>query len=213
MLSISQLSVRAVRPVQGLGTGVSGPSSDGKPKDAAGAQGAKKAGDSKSPAELSEEDQKTVKKLAARDAEVRAHEQAHAATGGAYAGAPSFEFQRGPDGRNYAVGGEVPIDVSPIPGDPQATIAKMQQVKRAALAPSEPSGADRSIAASADSKIMAARTEQMTQDKEGEDGSDSSTRSDAPEGSFAALERRSASQGAYSSQSMRPQGAGLDRIA
>ncbi|MEQ9335590.1 MAG: putative metalloprotease CJM1_0395 family protein, partial [Miltoncostaeaceae bacterium] len=30
----------------------------------------------------------------------------HAAAGGQYAGAPSFTYQTGPDGKRYAVGGE-----------------------------------------------------------------------------------------------------------
>lgn len=87
--------------------------------------------------------------LQSRDDEVRTHEHAHASVGGQYAGAPSYDYKRGPDGSQYAVGGEVPIDVSPIADDPAATIQKMQQVRRAALAPAEPSGADRSIAAQA----------------------------------------------------------------
>ena len=67
---------------------------------------------------------------------MRAHEQAHLAAAGPYAnGAPTFEFQTGPDGRQYAVGGEVSIDTSPVPGDPEATVRKAQTVKRAALAP------------------------------------------------------------------------------
>lgn len=66
-----------------------------------------------------------IKELKARDTEVRVHEQAHAAVGGQHAGSPSYEYQRGPDGTNYAVGGEVQIDVGAISGDPQATIEKM----------------------------------------------------------------------------------------
>jgi len=122
-----------------------------------------------------------VRRLKARDAEVRAHEAAHAAAGGELAGAPSFKFERGPDGVNYAVSGEVPIDVSPVSGDPDATIMKMQQVKRAALAPANPSGADHSIAASADAAINSARQElaanggkgQDTDQAEGTDGTGS----------------------------------------
>ena len=64
---------------------------------------------------------------------MRAHEQAHAAVGGQYAGSPSYEYERGSDGNNYAVAGEVPIDVSEVPNDPQATIEKMQQVKAVRL--------------------------------------------------------------------------------
>ncbi|MFW2588670.1 putative metalloprotease CJM1_0395 family protein [Sagittula sp. SSi028] len=95
-------------------------------------------------------EQQMIKDLAARDREVRAHEQAHMAVGGAYAGSASYTYQIGPDGKRYAIGGEVPIDVSPVAGDPEATIDKMQQVKAAALAPAEPSSADRKVAALAD---------------------------------------------------------------
>jgi hypothetical protein len=142
-----------------------------------------------------------VQKLKARDAEVRAHEQAHAAAGGAYAGAPSYEFQRGPDGRDYAVSGEVSIDVSEIPGDPEATIQKMQQVKRAALAPAEPSGPDQSIAASADAKILNARRELIVQEGSDASGANSGGAAnvddsgDAAESGGAAAERTVVSSG------------------
>jgi hypothetical protein len=128
----------------------------------AGDQQASAASSSKQPDE-DEAHAEEVRALAKRDAEVRAHEQAHAAAGGAFAGAPSYSYQRGPDGRSYAVSGEVPIDVSAISGDPEATIQKMRQVKRAALAPRDPSDADRAIAATADAMITAARSEQMTE--------------------------------------------------
>ncbi len=113
--------------------------------------------------EQQQEEAEQLKELKARDAEVRAHEMAHATVGGQYAGSPSYEFQRGPDGRNYAVGGEVPIDISIVPGDPQQTIDKMQQVKAAALAPAEPSGKDREIARDAVQKIAEAKAELATQ--------------------------------------------------
>jgi hypothetical protein len=99
---------------------------------------------------LTEEEQDVVRALANTDREVRAHEQAHAAAGGAHAGAPSYQYQQGPDGKRYAVGGEVSIDTSPVQGDPKATIAKMQQVKAAASAPAQPSGQDRAVASAAD---------------------------------------------------------------
>ena len=93
-------------------------------------------------------DRKRINELAARDREVRAHEQAHAAVGGQYAGAPKYQFERGPDGVSYAVAGEVSIDVGRA-GTPQATIDKAQTVRRAALAPAEPSPQDRRVAAQA----------------------------------------------------------------
>ena len=104
-------------------------------------------------------EQQRIAELKARDQEVKVHEQAHAAIGGQYAGAPSYEYETGPDGQQYAVGGEVRIDVSEVPNDPRATIQKMQQVKAAALAPAEPSNADRSVAAQASRTLMEAQAE------------------------------------------------------
>ncbi|CAK0767959.1 SprA-related family protein [uncultured Gammaproteobacteria bacterium] len=108
-------------------------------------------------AEMTEAQRREVQGLRARDTEVRAHEQAHVSAGGSYSGAPSFKYQRGPDGRSYAVEGEVPVDASAVPRNPQATISKMEVIKRAALAPSQPSGPDRQIAA------QAAQTEAQAQ--------------------------------------------------
>ncbi len=122
--------------------------------------------------QLDEQEVEKVDELKSRDQEVRVHEQAHAAVGGQYAGSPSYDYERGPDGKSYAVGGEVQIDVSPVQGDPQATIQKMQVVRRAALAPAQPSAADRSIAADAANKATQARAElaQQQVQGEGEDG-------------------------------------------
>jgi len=117
--------------------------------------------------QLSDEQKQQVADLKKRDAEVRRHEQAHAQTGGQFAGAPSYSFERGPDGRSYAVGGEVPIDVSPVAGNPQATVRKMQQVQRAALAPADPSGPDRAIAARAAALKLRAQAEAAEQRAEG----------------------------------------------
>ena len=109
---------------------------------------------------LSDEERKEVEGLRERDREVRAHEQAHASTGGSYIrGGIQYEYQTGPDGRRYAVGGEVSIDTSPVSGDPQKTIQKAQQVRRAAMAPAEPSGADRQAAAAASRMEAEARQE------------------------------------------------------
>ena len=104
-------------------------------------------------------EQREIRELQVRDQEVRAHEQAHAIVGGRYASAPSYQYQQGPDGKRYAVGGEVQIDLAPVPGDPAATVQKMQQVKAAALAPAEPSAADRSIAAEAGQRLLQAQAE------------------------------------------------------
>lgn len=111
------------------------------------------------PQELTEDEQKQVDELKKRDAEVRAHEQAHAAVGGSYASAPTYEFQTGPDNKQYAVGGEVQIDAAPVPNDPKATIEKMDIVIRAALAPQEPSAQDKKVAAEAQKNRSEAQAE------------------------------------------------------
>jgi hypothetical protein len=104
----------------------------------------------KSDLELSNEERQLVKELRARDPEVRVHEQAHLAAACPYAnGAPTFELQTGPDGQQYAVGGEVSIDSSPVPGDTEATARKAQTIKQAALASSDPSAQYRQLAAQA----------------------------------------------------------------
>ena len=110
--------------------------------------------------ELSEKEQQVVDQLRARDREVRAHEQAHKAAAGSYAqGAPTFKYETGPDGKRYAVGGEVKIDASPVPGDPRKTILKAQTIQRAANAPSNPSAQDRQVAAQAARMAVEARRE------------------------------------------------------
>jgi len=97
--------------------------------------------------ELSDAEEREIKALKEIDARVKAHEQAHIAAGGNLVrGGASFSYKRGPDGRDYAVAGEVKIDASPDPNNPEATIRKMQQVRRAALAPVDPSPQDRKVA-------------------------------------------------------------------
>lgn len=129
------------------------------------------------PSRLSEEQKQEVEALKERDQEVRAHEQAHARTGGPYAGAPSYEFERGPDGKMYAVSGEVQIDTAPIDGDPAATIVKMETVIRAALAPQEPSGQDSRVAAEARAAKSEAQAELRKQKQEEARETEGDTRS------------------------------------
>jgi SprA family protein len=111
-------------------------------------------------AELSQAEKQALTELKARDREVRAHEQAHLAAAGPYAkGPPSYEYQTGPDGKPYAVGGEVQIDTSEVSGNPQATLTKAQTIKRAATAPANPSAQDRQVAAQASRMEAEARKE------------------------------------------------------
>lgn len=117
--------------------------------------------------ELKLKEQRILFKLRQRDREVRAHEEAHLLAAGRYArGGPHYEYVRGPDGRFYAVGGEVKIDTSPIPGDPKATLEKARVIKRAALAPVNPSPQDRMVAAQADRMAAKALMELQRQQLE-----------------------------------------------
>lgn len=108
---------------------------------------------------LNEVELRELTELKARDREVRAHEAAHQATGGQHAGAMSLTYQRGPDGAQYAVGGEVSISMSSVAGNPQATIEKMRMIRAAAMAPAEPSGQDRAVAAQAMQIMLQAQSE------------------------------------------------------
>ena len=111
-------------------------------------------------AELTPEEQQEVAKLQARDAEVRTHEAAHLAAAGSYAtSGASYTYETGPDGKKYAVGGEVSISTSPVKDDPEATLEKAQTIQRAALAPAQPSDQDRNVAAAAAQMAAQARQE------------------------------------------------------
>ncbi len=101
-----------------------------------------------------------VAKLRMIDIKVKAHELAHSTVGGQYAGAPHYQFVLGPDGKLYAVAGEVPIDVSPE-DTPEKTIKKMQQVIAAALAPADPSPQDIQVASIA-ARILAEAVSELS---------------------------------------------------
>lgn len=99
--------------------------------------------------ELSDEERLQVEKLRARDAEVRAHEMAHLAAAGGYAKSGArYQYQVGPDGQQYAVGGEVALDIGKE-ASPEATSAKARVIQAAATAPASPSAQDLRVAAKA----------------------------------------------------------------
>ncbi|QPR53723.1 putative metalloprotease CJM1_0395 family protein [Aeromonas allosaccharophila] len=130
--------------------------------EATGEEGQRKQQDPKQQEQQQRQEQQ-VQDLIERDQEVRTHEQAHQSAGGEYASSPTYQFTQGPDGKRYATGGEVQIDTSAVPGDPAATIAKMQQIRSAALAPAEPSAQDLAVARSAAASEAKARKEMMAE--------------------------------------------------
>lgn len=121
---------------------------------------------------LSPEQQQEVAQLKARDAEVKAHEQAHiAAAGGLTTSAPSYSYQSGPDGQKYAIGGEVSVS-APQTNNPEENIRNAEALKRAAMAPADPSSQDRAVAANAD-KIIAANREKLAEEQQKNNESES----------------------------------------
>lgn len=96
---------------------------------------------------LSPEQQRVVRELQAIDRKVREHEAAHLQAGrGVVTSGANFGYVYGPDGRQYAVSGEVGIDTSPE-RKPEANIDKGERIQAAALAPRDPSQQDYRVAA------------------------------------------------------------------
>ena len=137
---------------------VFGQEKDNAQDESAGKQDAQDQQKSRQEAQQEQRDAQEIEQLKARDKEVRAHEQAHAATGGQYAGSPQYDYTTGPDNKRYATSGEVQIDISEAQS-PEQTLRKMQQVRAAALAPAEPSAQDLKVAAEAAQKAVEARAD------------------------------------------------------
>ena len=110
--------------------------------------------------ELSLEEQRIVSELQAADTNVRAHEAAHMAAGGGLTSPASYTYEQGPDNKMYAVAGEVGISTSEG-SSPQESLNKAQTIRRAALAPADPSPQDLKVAAQAASMEMSARAQIM----------------------------------------------------
>jgi hypothetical protein len=127
---------------------------------------------------LSDSEQTEIAKLKKIDSEVHAHEQAHMAAGGSLVkGGPTYSYTNGPDKKRYATAGEVSIDTSPVKDDPEATILKGERVKRAAMAPAQPSSQDYAVAAAATQMIIQAQMELARQKMQpaGENGGSSTS--------------------------------------
>ncbi|MQX35549.1 putative metalloprotease CJM1_0395 family protein [Roseospira navarrensis] len=156
----------------------SGGASGGRGEDAAGADG------------LTEAERAEVRRLQAIDRRVRQHEAAHRAAGAGVTGPASYTFVTGPDGKQYAVAGEVPIRVTASGGDPEQVIRDMEQVRRAALAPADPSPADRAAAAAAQAAATQAEADVRRQERAEEAEADAER--EAAEAEAAARQRTDA---------------------
>jgi hypothetical protein len=152
---------------------VFGQDKDNAQDESAGKQGAQDEQQARQSEQQEQQDAQEIEQLKARDQEVRAHEQAHAATGGQYAGSPQYEYTTGPDNKRYATGGEVSIDISEAQS-PEQTLRKMQQVRAAALAPAQPSSQDLKVAAEAAQKAFEARSDIAEENREARETASSS---------------------------------------
>ena len=113
------------------------------------------------------------RELESVDAEVKAHEATHLAALGAAANGPaSFDYLILPNGERIAVGGSVPVSISPVPGDPEATIRKAKILIQAAYAVGMPSAADMQVAQQAYEMEVAAEREldQTSQEQDNQNG-------------------------------------------
>lgn len=87
---------------------------------------------------------RVLEKFKKSDSNIKAHEQSHAA--GANTTSPiKYSYQTGPDGKLYAVGGEVRLDTS-IPKDPNEASFKLSKLQSAASVSDGMSSADSNIA-------------------------------------------------------------------
>ncbi len=128
--------------------------------------------DKQSSFELTDEEKKKVEELKKKDAEIKKHEQAHKrAAAGIKSTGPHYKYTIGPDGRRYVKDGHVNIDIAEVPNNPEATIKKAQQIRRAALAPGNPSPQDLRIANQAAAMEAKARMEMIKEkNKENSEG-------------------------------------------
>lgn len=136
--------------------------------------------------ELSLEEQRIVTELQAADTNVRAHEAAHMAAGGGLTSPASYTYERGPDNKMYAVAGEVGISTGEG-NTPQESLNKAQTIRRAALAPADPSPQDLKVAAQAASMEMSARAqimqEKMAQNSQNQNNSNETSAENSTENS------------------------------
>lgn len=96
-----------------------------------------------------------VRRLINWENNVKQHEQAHMSVGGGLVGAARFSYTVGPDGKRYVAGGEVSISI-PSSHKEEDNVQTFERVKRAALAPADPSPQDIKTAAMASALLTAA---------------------------------------------------------
>jgi hypothetical protein len=119
----------------------------------------------KSADKLNPDEKRLVKDLATRDAEVKVHEAAHQAAGGGMTGVASYSYQQGPDGKMYAIGGEVSISMK-ASSNPEETFRNAKQLIASAMAAGSPSPQDFAVVSSARVMEMKAMQQQARKGQE-----------------------------------------------
>ena len=123
---------------------------------------------------LSDDQLKSVKKKRAMDKAITEHEDAHHDVAGDLARSEAtYTTKVGEDGQEYRVAGKVMIDTG-TEADPEKTVKKMKQVKKAALAPdgnvlAPLSDQDRKVAREADEKLAKAEAVLSGREKPSDD--------------------------------------------
>lgn len=107
---------------------------------------------------LAPEQKQQIAELASIEREVIAHERAHQSAGGAYTGSATYGYTEGPDGKAYITSGEVAIRAPQIEPSEKG-LQVVEQVKRAALAPANPSGQDLRVASKMEAIAQRIRAE------------------------------------------------------
>ncbi len=108
-----------------------------------------------------QKENKKLEELKKRDQEVRRHEQAHiAAAQDLLIRGANYKYEKGSDGKMYAVSGDVAIDVSEGK-TPKETLKKAKKIIKSALAPQDPSSKDKEVAAQARKMEQKAKREIM----------------------------------------------------
>ncbi len=192
IVSLSPAAQRAVDDLRLPGAGSADAGDGADPTGAAdGASDAETGADG-----LTQDQEKVVRELEQRDRDVRAHEAAHQAAGGDMAGPASFTTETGPDGKEYAIGGEVPIQVSGG-RTPEETLQRAERIRAAALAPADPSAQDLAVAAQAQQMEAQAQSqiaEQRSAQASASSGTASSGGSSEPAGKAAGAREKAVAQ-------------------
>ncbi len=97
-----------------------------------------------------------IRRLKMWEDHVIQHERMHMLAGGEFAGAPSYTYTTGPDGKRYIQGGEVTMYV-PAGTTLEDSEVALEKVKRAAAAPSDPSPQDLKTSAMASARQASVR--------------------------------------------------------